>query len=402
MRVVLGAAALSLVASLAPCQERIYVANNQPSRFYSLSFDGVAFSADDLEATAPGTGAGGGISPWDGGFYVTDHLFLNATGLQNLGLAVFDPFHKAELPRVRSTVTFGGLALSPAGDFAYVAGPNGLSVATLSVIDLRPSSATYLTEISALSMGGETLSGFDPAITLGPGGSKLYVALFGGSWGKDTRVKVFDLSSPQGPSLAFTTDVPRSPNEVSFGSPNRGLIAGTLGGSPYLVLRRYDLQIVPILGSGAIDPAGLVQTSATFNGTGQWFMNDVFATDTGAGPRLFAAADKYDVNGGVTEEDVLVVDLAASLVGQVAFSPLGGSSDQEQLAGSLSGSYLYVVNPGSLGIESPVTIRGLSLSDAPAVLATTTLAADVTPSLTFPGRATRLRRRPRPRSTTPP
>jgi len=98
MRVALGAAALTLVASLAPCQERIYVANNQPSRFYSLSFDGVAFSADDLDPTAPGNGVGGGIGPWDGGFYVTDHLFLNATGLQNLGLAVSIRFTRRSCP----------------------------------------------------------------------------------------------------------------------------------------------------------------------------------------------------------------------------------------------------------------------------------------------------------------
>jgi len=228
------------------------------------------------------------------------------------------------------------------------------------------------------------------------------VALFGGSWGQDTRVKVFDLSSPPAPSLLFTTDVPRSSNEISFGSPNRGLSAATLVGSPYLVRRRYDLQIVPILANGNIDPAALAQTSTTFNGTGQWYMNDVYATDTGAGPRLFAAADKYGGSGHVTEEDVLVVDLAAGLVGQVAFTPAGGSSDQEHVAGSLGGSYLYVVNPGTLGVESPVTIRRLSLSDAPAVLATTTL--DATSRRASPSWpcATRLRRRPRQRSPTPP
>ncbi len=57
---------------------------------------------------------------------------------------------------------------------------------------------------------------------------------------------------------------------------------------------------------------------------------------------MFAPADRYadhfDGNGNVTEEDVLVVDLAGALKGQVAFTPSGGSVDQEQIVGSPSGS----------------------------------------------------------------
>src|SRR6266581_5328001 len=135
MRTALAAFSLSAILAVsANGQERIYVANASPARFYSFSFDGSNFSADDLDPSAPGNGVGVGSGAL-GGFYVTDHLFLSAPGLQNLGLEAVDPFHKVELPRVRTTVTYGTIALSPAGDFAYLAGPDASSVATLSVID---------------------------------------------------------------------------------------------------------------------------------------------------------------------------------------------------------------------------------------------------------------------------
>lgn len=350
-------AVLTIVAltATARAQETIYVGQFNPSEMHAFTFNGTSFT----EQTPTPPSSVPPLSPVLGGYFsqcsaTTGHFFLMGSAGGGLEFSVVDPFTRQELPRVHSAVFPAAIIPSADQHFAFVPGSVEAGNAWLSVVDILPSSPTFLREVSQLPLLPVPGSS-DPVLqsagsgaqpdggALSPDGSRLYVSVSGGNLGNDGAVVAVNVSNPLSPSISGGA---RIPNWLGG-----NMRYGTIRSVPYLFLLTpffrpsSVLVLIPILGgaNGAnFDrPVRLASTSPDTGRARR--MADAYVED-GASPKALLASSSRG------REEVLTIDLSGP-------APSGATATATVDVGAVTA--LTITNPGSgYPASSSVSLTG--------------------------------------------
>ncbi len=350
----------SLVSTTAAAQERVYVSQRSPARVHAFSFSAGAWTREDASPADPAAQALQlGMDPFYG-LAATNHFMVAAVAGAGLSVDVVDPFTNVELPRVTTSHLGGAITLSVDQQFAYLGGQTSTQLPSLSVVDLDPSRATFLTE-SGVLVGADIGTG----VVSGPValvGSTLYMSLLdpNGTFGFAPKVKIvaIDVSSPTAPFKIGETVVTQTLGFMQSDQAVTALRAFSLGGTTYLFLCRIDLVVLEPSGGGTLIQRAEIKSSRATAPAGFRFMRDVYATDSGGTRRAFVITDVAGPSGTLGDaEEVLElnIDNFSSPV-LTSFKTLAtpGSEDVDRVQPSLDGTRLYVLSRGGVGSFSEV------------------------------------------------
>jgi hypothetical protein len=335
------------MASAAAAQERVFVAQSNPAQVHSFEFTGAAFVEDDLDPDSARLGLQGGLDP--AGLAITPRQFLIASGFQSLGMNTLDRATGLELPRTRTTVALpsGIILTSAAGDFAFIGGLDTNRTPVLSIVDLRPAAATFLSEVASVSFGGTTVPGKGmTAMELDASQQLLYVAIRRPgtpTTPPKSEIRIVDVSTPAAPSL--------KPAVVSF-APSPPINAlrrfSSLGGE--FLVAGGAFRIFKVAADGTLTLSQQITFGAPSNF--KIFRDFRFAA-TPAGDRLFAITHTFNPPGsGITIDEVLELDMRRATATAAFPATLlhsyqitaSGDNGFDSLSLSDTGAYLYVLD----------------------------------------------------------
>jgi len=331
--------------------EQIFFSQFNPTLINGLHFDGTALVADDLDPRSDASQLHASLDT-NRSLAVTERYYLTANSFQSLTLAVVDRQTGVELPRPRtSQISAVAVAASADGHLAYVLGTavSGGS-AQLAVIDLDPQSATFLTQLSALSMGASTTA---VGMAAEPNGTRVFVQT---TEANGVHVKTIDVSTPAAPVLAIDT-LATNPTSVTpvFEQPGTGYLrVFTSAGSDYLIVPRRTAQIYRIEANGALTFVQSLMPTAAATAS---FARDVVVVSTPGGERAYVARIDFTATNVLS---VQAFDMTPSgggftatpLASAVLANPTPNTEGNDRIAVSLDGQRLYVLRANVNGTQA--------------------------------------------------